>query len=144
MKPGTMTATPLELSNIAKTFGVQSSISCDTEIVVLAHQSTPTDTMTSNILELRLRASLAANDIISVTRTQESGFRLIWIKFRSPDHARRFRHATQSREGVSFFCEQVHQNLFNAACAFPGSYSKEWIDPKGSRRNRKKKAKLLL
>jgi len=144
MQPGPKIATPLDLSNIAKIFGVWPSSSSDTAFVVLAHRSTPTDTTTSNILDLRLRASLAANDIISVTRTQGGGFRLVWIELRSSDHARRFRNAALSREKASFFCEQVHRNLFNAACASPGSDLKEWMDPKGSRRKRNKRVKLLL
>ena len=142
---GPKIGTPLELSNIANTFGVSPRGSSDTAVVVLAHQSTPADTTTSNILDLRLRASLAANDIISVTRTQgHDGFRLVWIEFRSPDHARRFRHAALSHGGAPFFCEQVYQILFDAVRASPGSDSKEWVDPKGSRRKRRKKVKPLI
>ncbi len=134
---GSKIGTPLELSNIAKTFGVSPEGSSDTAVVVLA------DTTTNNILDLRLRASLAANDIISVTRTH-NGFRLVWIKFRSADNARRFRRAALSRGQAPFFCEQVHQILFDAVCASPGSDSKEWVDPKGSRRKRRKKVRPLI
>ena len=137
-------ATSKFLQNIAKTFGVSPSGQSDTPVVVLAHQFTPADTTTSNILDLRLRASLAANDIISVTRTQGDGFRLVWIEFRSPDNARRFRRAALSHGGAPFFCEQVHQILFDAVRASPGSDSKEWVDPKGSRRKRRKKVKPLI
>jgi hypothetical protein len=145
-QPGPKIGTHLELSNIAKTFGVSVSPSgpSDTPVVVLAHRFTPADTTTSNILNLRLQASLAANAIISVTRTQGDGFRLVWIEFRSPDNARRFRHAALSHGGAPFFCEQVHHILFDAACASPGSDSKEWVDPKGLRRKRKKKVTPLI
>ncbi len=129
------------LINIEKTFGICPSSSSETAIVVLANRSTqaPTDTTTNIILDLRLRASLAAGDTICVTITQWGGSSLIWVKLRTPDNAKRFRHAAL-KHGASFFCEHVHPDLYNAACSSPGSDSKEWVDPNGPRRKRKRKA----
>ncbi len=129
------------LTNIEETFGICLSSSSETAIVVLASRSTqaPTDTTTNIVLDLRLRASLAAGDIICVTITQWGSFSLIWVKLRSPDNAKRFRRAAL-KHGASFFCEHVHPDLYNAAYSSPGSDSKEWVDPKGPRRKRKRKA----